>query len=127
MELACATVQAFKEAVKRCPQRSSANKQRRKRTTEKGDVLAQLRGDAIWNDDIESSEEETGEEQSVVLPDPEPVDLDQEEREEEEERAAKLAAVGRFVLPGSHFMYEIAPVPAAESLPTINARFETNP
>jgi hypothetical protein len=110
VQLCMEGVRRFKEAKKRCAVRSSAGIVRGNLSQHPvRDALSLLLGDAINNDDIESSDEEEPKERvrQVEVPDPRPVDLEQEARDEEEELAALLAKVGKFELPTSHSSFTI--------------------
>ena len=73
--------------------------------------MEQIRGDAIWNDDIpETSDEESEENEGtmrVKLPKARLVDAEQEAREYDEYMSEKLAGVPKFVLPRTNSEYTI--------------------
>ena len=89
--------------------------------------MEQIRGDAIWNDDIpETSDEESEENEGtmrVKLPKARLVDAEQEAREYDEHMAEKLAVVHKFVLPRSHSEYTIAAPPSPGSLSDLKSRW----
>jgi hypothetical protein len=109
LQLCTEAVAGFKSEKQRCPDRTSAGIARTKRSERPvGDALSLLLGDAIFNDDIPSSDdEEEGRMPQVRVPCPQPVDQEQKKRDEEEELAARLAKVGVFELPTSHSSFTV--------------------
>ena len=127
--LVCAAIMRYKAARNRFPQKSNGG-HRSKRRPELRDARAVLAGvdDAVWNDDIDESEEEEGMvddvSSGVSLPSPLIVDEEQAERDAEEELTARLKKVGDFKLPAAYAGFRIDVSLGPDSLPDLNARWK---